>query len=113
MDTLKKLRLSAWKTLLSYYCGEDKPEQNISLCGDFTFPPSAELIKELQTQFSRSSIEGFENGALFSSYHVSYSTKSKPGHAIYKTTASTYPCFKKYDTVEEYKKSFNKRHLKK
>lgn len=103
MDTLKKYKLSIWKSLLKYYAGLS---EHIKTIGDFTFPPSGKLIEELEHSFSRSSIECFENGPGFSSYEVFFSTGGKTGQAIYKTTAATYPLFQKYNTLEDYNRSF-------
>jgi hypothetical protein len=105
METLKKLRLSIWKKLVDQYYGLSYRSDGVS---DFTFPPSAEFINYLVSSFSESTIEGFENGPTFSSYQVSYHNGNVYGHAIYKTTVTTYPRFSSFKTMEEYKRSFKK-----
>jgi hypothetical protein len=75
--------------------------------GDFTFPPSANFVKELKDSFTLAKIEKYENGGAFSAYVVKYNIGGHNGEAIYKTTNTTYPDFLMYDDVEEYEMSFS------
>lgn len=106
MDTLKKLRLSMWKRKVEQYymynsiLTYDKR--------DFTFPPSQEFIDYLMRSFTESTVERYENGPTFSSYHVSYAKGKVHGEAIFKTTVTTYPQFSSFTSLEEYQRSFSK-----
>lgn len=104
MDTLRKLRLSMWKRIVEQYymyssiITYDKR--------DFTFPPSREFIDYLMRSFTESTVERYENGPTFSSYHVSYAKGKVHGEAIFKTTVATYPQFSGFTSLEDYQRSF-------
>ena len=106
MSILKKLKLSIWKKLSVTY-KYSEVEGLVSAYDKYRYPPSAVLMKDLQRTFTRSKIEGFENGINFSSYHISWFNDDQLGHSIYKTTTSTYPVFTRYDSVEAYFDSFS------
>ncbi len=58
---------------------------------DISFPPSTELIQELDHSFTLAWVELFDNGSNYSAYHVDYNIGGHTGAAIYKTTTTLYP----------------------
>jgi hypothetical protein len=103
MELIKKTK-PMWDVLLDKYFA---PATTIaSNVGDFTFPPTEDLVQQLTSTYTMARVDMFENGPTFSAYNVDYNIGGIKGNAIYKTTVTTYPEFCMFDTVEEYEMSF-------